>query len=186
MRYRAPKAGLLTNDVTTMNTMNVGSLARASVLLLALGLLNCGCGTTKPKPVAWNLSLTKTTQSSIVVDLIGVSDRAKTVWESYDLDQYWKPGDQRRQDAHPLSQDLVYQEPWLLSREDPKWKEWLDHGATDLLIIANLPGTNFGSGAADPRRRFVPLDKNAWRAKNRKLEIEIQDTLINVLNKPRN
>ena len=73
-----------------------------------------------------------------------------------------------------------------LSREDPKWKEWLDHGATDLLIIANLPGTNFGSGAADPRRRFVPLDKNAWRAKNRKLEIEIQDTLINVLNKPRN
>jgi hypothetical protein len=166
-----------------MNAKRRKAFTVVSLLLLTLCLT--GCGSTKPKPVAWNVSVTKRTQSSIVVDLIGVSDRAKGVWEGYDLDQYWRAGDQRRQDANALSQDLVFQEAWVVGRKDPKWREWLGRGATDLLIIANLPGTNFGSGASDPRRLFVPLDKKAWKAKDWKLEIEVQDTLINVLNKPR-
>ena len=157
-----------------------------SVLLIALAAVSSGCGTPKPKPVAWNLSITKTTYSTIEVDLIGVPKGGKPLWEGYDMDQYWKPGDQRRQDAKKLSMDLVYKEPWIVARTNLQWHEWLDRQkVTDLLIIANLPGTNFPSGAADPRRRFVPLDKRAWEAKKRTLEFEVQDTLINPLTKQR-
>jgi hypothetical protein len=158
--------------------------SRHLFLLVALAIAITGCGTPKPKPVAWNVSITKKTQSTIVVDLIGVSKEAKTKWEGYNLDEYWEAGNQRRQDAHPVSKDLVYDEAWVVGRKDPQWQEWLNHGATDLLVIANLPGTNFGSGATDPRRLFFNLDKHAWKAKDRTLEIEVQDTLINLLNKP--
>ena len=155
-------------------------------LLAAVSLVSSGCGTPKPKPVAWNLSITKKTYSTMDVDLIGVPRGGKPLWEGYDMDQYWKPGDQRRQDAHPLSKDLMYNEPWVVARTNAQWKEWLDHQkAIDLLIIANLPGTNFPAGAADPRRRFVPLDKRAWVTWKRNLEFEVQDTLINPLTKQR-
>jgi len=157
-----------------------------SVLLIALTAVSSGCRSAKPKPVAWNLSIIKTTYSTIEVDLIGVPKGGKPLWEGYDLDQYWKPGDQRRQDAHPLSKDLAYKEPWIVARTNLQWHEWLDRQkVTDLLIIANLPGTNFPSGAADPRRKFVPLDQRAWEAKKRTLEFEVQDTLINPLTKQR-
>ena len=160
--------------------------AGLTLLLIAFAALSSGCRSTKPDPVAWNLSITKKTYSTIEVDLIGVAKGGKALWEGYDLDQYWKPGDQRRQDAHPLSKDLVYNEPWVVGRTNQQWHEWLDREkATDLLIIANLPGTNFPSGPADPRRRFVPLDKNAWDAKKRTLEFDVLDTMINPLTKQR-
>ena len=171
-----------------MNPTRRNWTSELSVLLIALTAVSSGCGTPKPKPVAWNLSITKKTYSTIEVDLIGVPKGDKALWEGYDLDQYWTPGDQRRQDAHPLSTNLVYNEAWIVARTNAQWHEWLDHQkATDLLIIANLPGTktNFGSGRADPRRKFVPLDKRAWDAKKRTLEFEVQDTLINPLTKQR-
>ncbi len=156
------------------------------VLLIALTAVSSGCRSAKPSPVAWNLSITKKTYSTIEVDLVGVPGGGKALWEGYDVDQYWKPGDQRRQDAHPLSKDLVYNEPWIVARTNLQWHEWLDRQkATNLLIIANLPGTNFPSGAADPRRRFVPLDKKAWVTTKRTLEFEVLDTLINPLSKQR-
>ena len=85
------------------------TLSQLSVLLLALPFIGFGCRSTQP--VAWNLNITKTTYSTIEVDLIGVPRGGKPLWEGYDMDQYWKPGDQRRQDAHPLSKDLVY---WVM------------------------------------------------------------------------
>ena len=155
-----------------------------SVLLLALPLIGFGCRSTKP--VAWNLSITKTTTSTIEIDLIGVPRGGKPLWEGYSMDDYWKPGDQRRLDAKPLSKDLVYNEPWIVTRTNLQWQKWLDlQKATDLLIIANLPGTNFPAGAADPRRKFIPLSKRAWVANKRTLEFEVQDTLVSPLTKQR-
>jgi hypothetical protein len=56
----------------------------------------------------------------------------------------------------------------------------MQRGATELLLIANLPG-HFNSGPADPRRVFIPLDKNAWKADRGTLQIEVQDDLIRVM-----
>src|SRR5512136_1008628 len=107
-----------------------------SVLLIALMAVSSGCGTPKPNPVAWNLSITKKTYSTIEVDLIGVPKGGKELWQGYDLDQYWKPGDQRRQDAPPLSNYLVYNVPWIVTRTNAQCHEWLDRQkALDLLII---------------------------------------------------
>ena len=177
-----PKVKLGHQDVmkTTQRTM----IAKVSALLLITALAGVGCRSTKP--VAWNVSITKTTHSAIEVDLIGVAGDTKPVWEGYDMERYWKEGDQMRADAKKLSQNLEYQKPWIVSRTNDLWKLWFDrYKATDLLVLANLPGTNFPAGPADPRRRFLSLRKNAWDAKGHTLEVEVQDTLIHVLTKPR-
>ena len=140
--------------------------------LLAVGLT--GCGTPGPKP--WTLSINKTTSASIQVDLVAVTASEKPYWEGYNLDKYWSDGDLRRKNAQPLTQILKLNQPWVVPLTDPKWREWLNRGDTELLIIANLPG-HFEPGPADPRRLFLPLQP-VWETKNNTLAIEVQDTLI--------
>jgi hypothetical protein len=157
---------------------------RLSVLLVTAVLVCVGCGTPKPKNQPWSLNLTKVTPASIEVDLIGVSQLEKAAWEGYPLDNYWAPGDLRRRNADKLTSNFQSGNTWSVPQTDPKWKGWLGRGASELLIIANLPGS-FPSGPADPRRIFLPLDKKAWEAKGQTLEIQIQDTLINVMTPPK-
>ena len=110
---------------------------------------------------SWNVVVNKTTPASIEVDLVGVAPLDKPAWEGYSVDQYFAPGDPRRQNANRLTQTLQLGRPWVVSLDDPQWKAWLGRGAAELLVIANLPG-RFEPGAADPRRVFIPLSKNAW------------------------
>ena len=148
-----------------------------ALMSLAIAFFVNGCSTA-PKP--WNISITKTTPASIQVDLIGITESEKQKWEGYSMDQYWSDGDLRRANSRPLTQTLTKDHPWQISENDPKWQEWLDRGATELVIIANLPG-KFPPGSADPRLNFFPLDKGAWKAKNDTLEFEVQDTIVNSL-----
>ena len=159
-----------------INLKKMGGTGWMMAGVLAAVLL-AGCGTPGPKP--WNLSINKTTSASIQVDLIGVTETERPYWEGYNLDQYWTDGDLRRKNAQPLTQILKLGQPWVVPTTDPKWKEWLGRGDTQLLIIANLPG-HFDAGPADPRRLFVPL-KPVWKPETKDtLEIEVQDTLIKV------
>jgi hypothetical protein len=157
--------------------------ASVSLLLLTLVFGVAGCHTTpKLKPRAWNLSINKTTPASIEVDLIGVNEFEKPAWEGYDIDKYWQPGDSRRANADKLTATLVQGHPWTIDRDNPKWRAWLDHGATDLLLMAHLPGVpgrDFPAGASDPRRKFISLDKHAWEGNT--LQIEVQDTIVRML-----
>lgn len=145
------------------------------ICLVMTAFFLAGCGT--PGPRAWNISIDKSTVSSIRVDLIGVTESEKPYWEGYNIDKYWIEGDQRRKDANPLSAVLKKGQPWVISMNDPKWQAWLNRGATELLVVADLPG-HFDAGPADPRRRFLPLTKGLWITKNDTLEIEIQNTMI--------
>jgi len=158
--------------------INMKNSKNIAVVLVLAALFLVGCGTTQPTP--WNVSITKTTPASIEVDLIGVTESEKPYWEGYNIDKYWTDGDLRRKNAKPLSQDFQSGKRWVVSVDDTKWQEWINRGATSLLVIANLPG-HFDAGPADPRRIFLPLEKAAWKAKNLTLEIEIQDTMILVL-----
>ena len=65
--------------------------------------------------------------------------------------------------------------PLVVRKDDPHWQNWIRHGATELLVIADLPG-QFTPGPNDPRRTFIPLDPRAW--KDDRLEIQVQDTLV--------
>jgi hypothetical protein len=141
-------------------------------LVLAVALAATGCSST-PKPVPWKISVTKTTPASIEVDLIGVTEKEKQFYEGLTMDNYW-PNSPVRRDADKLSQILKTKEPWLISDEDPHWKEWHDRGVTTLVVVANLPVPN------GLWKVSLPLDKKAWDAKNHTLEIEIQNTLIRV------
>jgi hypothetical protein len=165
-----------------MSTTKFGRVSGLIAGVLAAVLL-AGCASTSPKP--WNLSINKTTSASIQVDLIGIAKADEPYWQGYNLDKYWSDGDLRRKNAQPLTQILKMGQPWVIPMTDPKWNEWFAHGATELLIIGNLPG-HFDAGPADPRRRFLPLDKKSWDAKNNTLEIEVQDTqiLVNTPQKP--
>jgi hypothetical protein len=155
---------------------NIGVL----LLAVALSLLLAGCQTTRPSATAWDVVITKTTPASIEVDLIGISDIERPAWEGYDLDQYWSSGDSRRANAEKLSKSLPANQPWVISRNDPEWQKWFSHGATELLVLANLPG-HFAPGPTDPRRIFLPLAKDHWQTKGGKLEIEVQDTIVRPL-----
>jgi hypothetical protein len=163
--------------------------ASVYLLLITFAFAVAGCHTTsKPSPRPWNLSINKTTPASIEVDLIGVNQFEKPEWEGYDIDSYWKPGDSRRANADKLTMSLDKGQPWTIARDNPQWRAWLDHGATDLLLMAHLPGRpgrDFPAGTSDPRRKFIALDKHAWEGDT--LQIEIQDTLVRMLTpqKPR-
>jgi len=147
------------------------------VLAGVIGVAVAGCKGT-PKPVAWNLHLVKKTPAVIEVDLIGVTPLEKSSWESYSMDSYWRdPEDSRRKNADKLTKALDLNEPWIIPRDDPKWQSWLKRGATELLVVADLP-VRSESGTADPRRRFFPLDKKAWDADKKTLDFEIWDTLV--------
>lgn len=146
---------------------------------VSLGLSGCG-GVPKPKPVSWNVRINQTSGGPFEVDLIGVAQNDRAVWAGYPVDNYWMPSDLRRRDADKLTNTLSAGNPWVLRRDDPKWGEWLNRGATELLVIANPPG-QFESGPADPRRLFLSLDKKAWKARKATIEIEIQDHRMRVL-----
>ena len=150
------------------------SLALAAIFTT---LFVVGCGT--PQPRSWNLVITKSTSASIEVDLIGVRASGIPVWEGYNLDQYWSEGNLRRKEAKPMSKILEKDKPWLVSATEAQWQEWMNHGATHLLIMANLPG-HFEAGASDPRRLFLPL-ADVYKSKNHTLEIEVQGTMISLL-----
>jgi hypothetical protein len=148
----------------------------AWALLLGLVFI-AGCSS---GPMPWNVSITKTTPASIQVDLVGISAGEKNKWEGYSMDQYWTEGDPRRAGAKKISMTLKMNEPWVIDETNPIWNDWFSRGATELAVIANLPG-KFPPGSADPRLNFFPLDRKAWKAKNDKLEFEVQDTIVNPL-----
>ncbi len=152
-----------------------------TLLSLLLALIAAGCGTPKPKPVRWNLSITKNTPASIEVDVVGVNPSEKPYWmNSVKPDDYWKPNSTARKSARKITQTLQMGQPWVIAREDDIWNQWFSYGATELMIMANLPGA-YDNGPFDQRRLFVSLDKNLWQAKGKTLQIEVQDQMIHVL-----
>jgi hypothetical protein len=152
----------------------------ATLLSVGVVLLAPGCASKRPQ--AWNISMTKTTRATIQVDLIGIPLQDKPQWQAQNISQYWEPNSRVRDEADKLSFDLELNKPVVLEAKNPKWQQWFDHGAKELLIIANLPGSNFPPGAGDPRCKFLPLRKKDWEpSKKNTLEIEVQQTRIHVL-----
>jgi hypothetical protein len=175
----------------------VPAIARAGIRGLLLGValivpsLLTSCASSKsppkPRPVAWNLEITKTVPAAIEIDLIPITSFNRAAWEEYDINRYWRPNDRRRAEQRSkVTANLVENEPLILERSDEQWETWLDDDkAIELLLIANLPGSDFPAGRADPRRVFLPLDRRYWAAEQGKLEIEVRSTEILIRTLPR-
>jgi hypothetical protein len=157
------------------NALSVWALAAL------IGMAAVGCGTPRPKPVAWNVTVVKKTPATITVDLIGITPSEKSGWEGYSMDKYWQdPQDLRRKDADKITQLLELNKPWVVPRDDPMWQRWLSRGATELMVLADLPG-HWPAGVADPRRKFFTLNKKAWNAHDATLEFEVLDTDVRAM-----
>lgn len=159
---------------------------RLLLALAALSFLATGCGTTKPKPVAWKLVINKTTPASIEVDLIGVTALDKTYWlNTVKPNDYWRPGNPTRKNAKKLSSKFESGPTWTVNSDDPAWQTWFGSGASELLVIADLHLRDASNDPTDPRRLFLPLDRNAWESKDKVLNIIIEDERIYTTTAPK-
>jgi hypothetical protein len=150
------------------------------ISFIALCIITAGCSSL-PKPVPWNVSITKVTPASIEVDIVGISPTEKPYWmNSVKPDDYWKPNNSVRNGAKKLSTTFQDGTTFELKRDNPIWNDWFSYGTTELMVMANLPGS-YDNGPFDRRRLFLPLNKKLWKSKNKTLEIEIQDEFIRVL-----
>ena len=84
-------------------------------------------------------------------------------------------------EANQYHRDFKTDATWTLAQTNAIWQTWFNYGATELMIIARLPGSSFDNGPYDRRRIFVPLAKGNWKASKRTLQIEVQDEFIRVL-----
>jgi hypothetical protein len=164
------------------NMLKTSLLVLCAVTALAI----TGCKSAPHgKSVAWNLSITKKTTASIQVDVIGVaSQNEETFLQGLSREEYWKPDSQIRKDAdklgNKLTKSLQQDQPWLISRDDPQWAKWLDRGVYELFVVARLPE------ASGDWKVPLTLDKKAWVAKDKTLEVVVVDSGISVQTKSRN
>jgi hypothetical protein len=158
----------------------IESILKLLICFVTVTFLGSGChsGT---QPVAWNVSVTKTTPASIEVDFIGISPIEKPYWlNDVQPDKYWAPNAKIRQGATKVTTSFQSGNSFVLKETDPIWNDWFNHGATELMIMADLPGV-YDNNSTDRRRMFLPLKKKAWNSKNHTLELEIQDEIIRIL-----
>jgi hypothetical protein len=111
------------------------------------------------------------TANSVEVNLVGVNQRDYARWASYPVNQYWSPNDPLRREVHAGGRAYVMvlsaddPKPKELSRSDPIWSKWRTDGATQLFVLAFLPGARPESGRSggDPQRLIFPLDNCRWK-----------------------
>jgi len=158
------------------------------VLLAALSLISAGCHTAPPPPAAWNLRVTKVTEASIDVDIVGVQASDKGQLENMKPDDWWAspPNDLTRKGYKDMMLTTNFQggKTWVVNKEDPIWSKWFGLGVKEIMVIANLPRVHDNT-TTDPRRKFLNLTKGDWKgATNQTIEISAQDDRVRVITAP--
>jgi hypothetical protein len=164
-------------------------IAGVAMVLMAAVLTGCGsCKPGKPGPpgqytieVALDDSLRS---SSVLVDLVGVNPSTLPRWEAYDMGKYWREGDPMRRDADKVVLNFVSGQSLTnsLVSTNPQWDKWKATGATQLMVLADLPGTQASRpGSQDPRRLSLPLDECSWPSKTKTLKVLVQRSGMVVL-----
>ncbi len=172
-----------------MNSAPLNALIRTGLLLLLCAWLAPGCsssGHKSGKPMAWNIKVKKVTSASVEVDLLGISAAEDSYWRrSVKPDDYWEPNKPIRKQALARAVTTRFENDSVfdLKMDDPIWKKWQSYGASELLIMANLPG-KYSNDESDPRRQILSLGKNDWKTKDKTIEVEILDGQIRVVTPP--
>ena len=148
---------------------------RFVALLVCAGFV-AGCAS---KPFKYPLVIDQRAEGSILVDVVGLKKSELVDWESYSVTKYWQPGDLRRRDAKDemVSFKVVKGQPFRLEPTDAIWKRWQQRGVEYLFVVADLPGVTDDG----PRRKTLSLFQQDWQDGTRGLNVEIQQSRINVL-----
>ncbi len=166
-----------------MNSTILRWSTRVVLPLVICGWLGAGCKSV-PKAARWEVSLSKVTPASIELDLVGISAADKPYWQNnIKVDDYWKNGSVRK-GAKKVTTSFESGKTWELKSTDPIWDTWFGYGATELMIIANLPGKH-ENGPFDRRRIFLPLKEGAYAAKDKTIRVEVQEEFLHVLTPPK-
>lgn len=139
-------------------------MIRLSLLTALLLMVLVGC-TTPPDPQPYNVDLAANQNlgsSTVRVDLIGVNQTDLASLSGYPVEEYWNPGNPLRQSLDKKTYVFGEGQPtaYVLLMDDPIWDVWMNRGAENLLVIADLPGIS--KEGADLRRLILPLDLNRW------------------------
>ncbi|MEO7701867.1 MAG: hypothetical protein ABIZ04_21790 [Opitutus sp.] len=166
------------------------TLYRRLLFVLCVALLqflSSGCAS-RPEPRAYAVQVTldgPLAGTSVQVDIVGANEIADLPkWQTYSVTQYWQPENAFRRDARKFTLQFSRDKPTTqsLSQTDPHWAEWLQTGAMQLVVVADLPGPVTDQvGNADPRRLILPLDRAAWGRSAGKVEILVQESGLRLM-----
>jgi hypothetical protein len=154
----------------------------AAVGALVLG----GCGsarmTTHNINVSLDEALTKPGATpSVQVDIFGVSEKEKPLWESADVSKYWTTTRADVKDRRTFSFGPGKTSPQTLKRSDEVWGKWRERDAMYLVVITDLPAPP-GGGAADARRWVLELASDWWEHKKADdpINVTVQRTRLDI------
>jgi hypothetical protein len=137
-----------------------------SRLLLCGALAGAGFGCASSGPSHLAVTLDKTwlyraeTLPSVEVDIVGVRESERHLWETYSMTRYWQPDDRLRAQGDKITLRFGHGRPisQRLAAEHPTWRQWRRSGVSALFILADLPGAYSDiPGVSDPRRQILPF-----------------------------
>ncbi len=131
---------------------------RSTALVLATGLsLLTGCSS--PSLDTVNLQGSASVASaSVQVDVVGLNAGSQTL-KALPVPQYWRGGNAPyKADAKSFRFGPNSPQTYTIAASDPIWAHWKSIGATEVMVIADLPGV-FADlpGDADQRRKIIPI-----------------------------
>jgi hypothetical protein len=170
---------------------------RLPALALLLAAFSNGCSDSGDD---WNIELKATLSPNTTIerlDVVAFNYQQFADWKKKPVDIYWLDDDALRANSTRLTFEVVKGKIKLLKAESKipdaatgllgdgtdkltilrnhtVWKQWLgQEEAVALVVIADYPGKSKND---DTDKRIVPLFAGCWKAKNRTLLIEIQDS----------
>lgn len=107
------------------------------------------------------------TVPTILVDVIGLTERERLEWDAMPVSSYWSPASPRRKAAAERSVRIRIagenRGAVTIGPDHPIRAAWKRAGARWAYVIANLPGgIDDKPGVEDPRRLAVSLAPGAW------------------------
>ena len=105
------------------------------------------------------------TSSSVLVDVVGLGPNNQAL-KVTPVSKYWQGGSaQAKGDSKSYRFGPNSPQSYSLGPNDPIWKHWHDTGATEVMVIADLPGVFADApGDADPRRKILPISSKSTTA----------------------
>jgi hypothetical protein len=103
--------------------------------------------------------------ASVLVDVVGIGPNSQGL-KLLPVSRYWEGGSApTKADAKSFRFGPNSPQSYTIAPSDPIWKHWHDIGATEVMVVADLPGV-FPDlpGDADARRKILPISSKSTTA----------------------
>jgi hypothetical protein len=168
----------------------VGTVVCGVTLFTAVG---CGCGPTR-HPV--NVSMSPqfgNNKPAIEVVITALNHQEADYLAQYPMSRFFAPGDTERggldkivMEFGPNSQGTQSFTPASKDDWERHWRVWEGRQATQLFVMAFLPGRfEDKPGNLDARRQAVPLGKCKWEKDDSPINFELTPAKLELLTPPK-